>query len=120
LGSAEVTHPFHPFALLARENATSSTGKPFTLRMIRRIRYKYRIHAPPISAGALNVRQLRARYGVSMWVVYYWIERGLIEARRRKPGLPYAITISEETDRTLRHWVANSSHLAPSSPNLIE
>jgi DNA invertase Pin-like site-specific DNA recombinase len=106
-------------ALLARENAMSSTGKPFTLSMIRWIRFKYRIPAPPSPAGALNVRQLRARYGVSMWVVYYWIERGLIEARRRKPGLPYAITISEETDRTLRHWVANSSRLPPSSPNLI-
>jgi hypothetical protein len=51
-----------------------------------------------------------------MWVVYYWIERGLIDARRRKPGLPYAITISEETDRKLRNWVANSGHLPSSSP----
>jgi hypothetical protein len=103
-------------ALLARENATSSTGRPFTLSMIRWIRYKHCIPAPQIPAGTLNVRQLRERYGVSMWVVYYWIERGLIEARRRKPGLPYAITISEATDRTLRNWVANSDHLPPSFP----
>ena len=94
----------------------SSTGKPFTLSMIRWIRYKYRIPGPPIPAGTLNVRQLRNRYGVSMWVVYYWIDRGLIDARRKKPGLPYAITITEETDRTLRHWVANSAHLPPTSP----
>jgi DNA invertase Pin-like site-specific DNA recombinase len=103
-------------ALLGHENVTSSTGKPFTLSMIRWIRYKYRIPGPPIPAGTLNVRQLRNRYGVSMWVVYYWIDRGLIDARRKKPGLPYAITITEETDRKLQHWVANSAHLPPTSP----
>jgi len=63
------------------------------------------------------VRQLRERYDVSMWVVYYWIDRGLIDARRRKPGLPYAITISDATDRTLRNSVANSAHLQRSFPN---
>ncbi len=103
-------------ALLGHENVTSSTGKPFTLSMIRWIRHKYRIPGPPVPAGTLNVRQLRDRYGVSMWVVYYWIDRGLIDARRKKPGLPYAITITDEIDRTLRHWVANSAHLQPSSP----
>jgi hypothetical protein len=52
-----------------------------------------------------------------MWIVYYWIERGVIEAHRRKPGLPYAITINEPTDRMLRDWVATSSHVPPSLPN---
>jgi hypothetical protein len=26
-----------------------------------------------------------------MWVVYYWIDRGLITAQKRKPGLPYEV-----------------------------
>jgi DNA invertase Pin-like site-specific DNA recombinase len=103
-------------ALLDRDGLKSSTGKPFTISMIRWIRYKHRIFSCSLPEGSLSVRQVRARYGVSMWVVYYWIERGLIDARRRKPGLPYAITISEETDRTLRNWVANSGHLPSSSP----
>jgi hypothetical protein len=103
-------------ALLDRDGLKSSTGKPFTVSMIRWIRYKHRIFGPSLPEATLNVRQVRERYGVSMWVVYYWIERGLIDARRRKPGLPYAITISKETDRTLRNWVANSGHLPSSSP----
>ena len=103
-------------ALLDRDGLKSSTGKPFTVSMIRWIRYKHRIFGPSLPEGTLNVRQVRERYGVSMWVVYYWIERGLIDARRRKPGLPYAITISDKTDRTLRNWVANSGHLPSSSP----
>jgi Recombinase/Recombinase zinc beta ribbon domain len=102
--------------LLRREKIRSSTSKRFTVSMVRWIRFKHRIPAPAAPAGTLNVSQLRARYGVSMWVVYYWIEHGIVQAHRRKPGLPYAITISEATDGILRHWVANSGHLRTCSP----
>jgi len=52
-----------------------------------------------------------------MWVVYYWIDRGLITAQKRKPGLPYGITITDATDHRLRDWVANSSRIAIPSLN---
>jgi hypothetical protein len=52
-----------------------------------------------------------------MWVVYYWIDRGLITAQKTKPGLPYAITITDATDHRLRVWVANSSRIAIPSLN---
>jgi hypothetical protein len=103
--------------MLDRDGLTSSTGKRFTVSMIRWIRYKYRIPSPPLPAGTFNVKQLRQRYGVSMWVVYYWIDGGLITAQKRKPGLPYVITITDATDRRLRDWVANSSRIAIRSPN---
>ena len=85
-------------AKLNRDGLTSSTGKPFTVSMIRWIRYKHRIPSPPLPAGTFNVSQVRERYGVSMWVVHYWIDRGLITAQKRKPGLPYAITITDAID----------------------
>jgi hypothetical protein len=87
--------------LLNRDGLTSSTGKPFTVSMIRWIRYKHRIPGPSLPAGTFSVSQVRKRYGVSMWVVYYWIDRGLITAQRRKPGLPYAITLTDATDHRL-------------------
>jgi hypothetical protein len=46
-----------------------------------------------------------------MHVVYYWIERGHISAQQRKPGVRYAVTIADETDRELRKWVATSSRI---------
>jgi DNA invertase Pin-like site-specific DNA recombinase len=104
-------------ALLNRDGLTSSTGKHFTVSMIRWIRYKHRIPSPPLPAGTFNVNQVRNRYGVSMWVVYYWIDTGLITAQKRKPGLPYVITITDATDHRLRDWVANSSRIAIPSPN---
>jgi len=103
-------------ALLNCDRLKSSTGKPFTVSIIRWIRYKHRIPSPSLPAGALSVSQVRERYGVSLWVVHYWIERRIVTAAQRKPNAPYAITIDDDEDRRLRKWVANSGHLHPSSP----
>jgi DNA invertase Pin-like site-specific DNA recombinase len=101
--------------LLRAEGHRSSTGKPLTPSMIKWLRYKHRIPAPRPPNDTLNIHQLRERYGVSLWVVHYWIDRGVIAARQRKPNTPYAITIDQDSDQRLREWVANSSHLHPSS-----
>jgi hypothetical protein len=98
------------------EGLTSSTGKPFTVSIVRWIRFKHRIPGPSLPTGALTVSQVRERYGVSLWVVHYWIERGVVSAEQRRPNAPYAIAIDDAVDRRLRKWVANSGHLHPSSP----
>jgi hypothetical protein len=103
--------------LLNGEGLTSSTGKPFTLEMISWIRYKHRIPGPLPPAGTLTVGQVRQRYGVSLWVVHYWIERGIVSAVHHKRNTPYAITINADVDRRLREWVANSGHLRRVTPN---
>jgi hypothetical protein len=107
-------------AQLNSEGLTSSTGKPFTVSMIRWLRYRHRIPAPVAPEGTLSVRQVRERYGVSLWVVHYWIQHGHIDARQRRPGMPYAITITDEIDTKLRTWIATSSHLPAKSPTLVE
>jgi hypothetical protein len=104
-------------ALLNRDGLKSSTGRRFTVGMIRWIRHKHHIPSPPLPTDTFNVKQVRERYGVSMWVVYYWIDRGLITAQKRKLGLPYVITITDATDHRLRDWVANSSRIAVPSLN---
>jgi len=98
-------------ALFNEENLTSSTGKPFTADMISWIRFKHRISGPSRPPGTLTVNEVSERYGVSIHVVYYWIERGHISAQQRKRGAPYAITITDTTDRVLREWVATSSRI---------
>jgi DNA invertase Pin-like site-specific DNA recombinase len=104
-------------AQLRREGQNSSTtGKPITLGTIKWLRYKYRIPAPLPPDGTLNVRQVRERYGVSLWVVHYWIKRGIVPAVQLRPNAPYAITIDDNLNQNLRQWVANSNHLQLSSP----
>ena len=86
-------------ALRTEGQKSTTTGKPITLGTIKWLRYKYRIPAPPPPKGTLNVRQVRERYGVSLWVVHYWIEHGIVPAVHRKPNAPYAITIDNALDR---------------------
>ena len=83
------------------------------LGTIKWLRYKHRIQAPRPSEGTLNVGQVCEKYGVSHWVVHYWISRGIVSAKQRKSNAPYAITIDNESDRRLQQWVANSAHLHP-------
>ena len=70
--------------------------------MISWIRYKHRIPGPLPPAGTFTVAQVRQRYGVSLWVVHYWIQRRIVPATQRKPNAPYAITIDRDLDRRLR------------------
>jgi len=113
---AELHDDHEIVAQLKSNGQTSSTGRPFTVSMIRWIRYKHRITGPSLPAGTLNVSQVCERFGVSLWVVHYWIERGIVSALQRKSNAPYAITIDDCVDRRLRKWVATSSHLHPPSP----
>jgi DNA invertase Pin-like site-specific DNA recombinase len=100
--------------LLRIEGCKSTiTGKPITLGTIKWLRYKHRIQALRPSEGTMNVRQVCEKYGVSHWVVHYWIGRGIVPAKQRKRNAPYAIIIDDELDRRLQQWVANSAHLHP-------
>jgi DNA invertase Pin-like site-specific DNA recombinase len=102
--------------LLNRDGRKSTTGKPFTVSMIKWLRYKHQIPALPKPAGSLTVADICARYGVSGWVVYDWIERGILPAQR-KPGRPYAVTMNDHIDRRLQEYVANSFHIPAQSQN---
>ena len=99
------------------EGLKSATGKRFTAKMIQWVRFKHRIAAPMRPAGTLSVGDVARRYGINPTVVYYWIETGIIDARRRKPGVPYAITITDDTDRDLRERIARSSRIKQSFQN---
>src|SRR6516164_5660066 len=50
------------------EGLTSSTGKPFTVSIVRWIRFKHRIPGPSLPTGTLTVSQVCERYGISLWV----------------------------------------------------
>ena len=107
-------HPDGEIAqLMTAEGRQSSTGKPFTIDMIRWIRWKHRIPAPKPAPGDFSVRNIAERYGVSLHVVYYWIERGVVTAHQRRENTPYEIMIDDVTDQRLKDWVTTSYHMAP-------
>lgn len=108
-------------ARLNREGHVSALGKPFTGSMIQWIRYRNQI--PKITLARpeeLTVQQLAKRFGVSSNVVYYWIDRSVIQARRLNAGAPYWITLDEADEQKLRDWVRNSCRIHTASSTVLE
>jgi DNA invertase Pin-like site-specific DNA recombinase len=112
-------HDAEIVAMLNRDGVASSTGKPFTIDMVKWIRHKHRIAPASPPAGTLSVEDVRKRYGVSTWAIYHWIKNDLLPAQKRTRGTPYAITITEETDRRLRERTAGSPRISSSAHDSI-
>lgn len=88
--------------------------------MIKWIRYRYQIPAAKlIRPEELTVQQVAERFGVSSNVVYYWIERGVIPARRVNSGMPCWVTLAETDEQKLRDWVRNSPRIQKGIPNAV-
>jgi DNA invertase Pin-like site-specific DNA recombinase len=101
-----------------RDGQISATGKRYTPKIIQMIRVSYRIPAPVLKkADELTVQQVATQFGVSDHVVYYWIERGLLQARRLNEGMPYWITLNPSVEPELRAWVRNSRRIQPRHPS---
>jgi len=101
-------------ATLNEENLLSAKGKRFSPTMVKWMRYRYDIPTPSLQrSDELTVRQVANRLGVSSGVVYYWIERGHLPARRIESGSPYWITLTSEKEAELRAWVTNSNRIKP-------
>lgn len=108
-------------AHLNREGHVSALGKPFTGSMIQWIRYRYQI--PKITLARpeeLTVDQVSKRFGVSPNVVYYWIHRRVIQARRLNVGAPYWITLDQADEQKLQGWVHNSCRIHKASSMALE
>jgi hypothetical protein len=101
--------------ILNKEGVLSAKGKRFTRNMISWIRYRYDIPAPCLkSPDELTVSEVAERFAIRPGVVYYWIERGHLPARRLQTGSPYWITLSAEKEAELRTWVASSNRIKSS------
>ena len=82
--------------------------------MVSWIRYRYDIPAPCLkSLDELTVNEVAERLGVRPGVIYYWIERGQLPARRLQTGKPYWIRLGVEKEAELRARVAHSNRLKP-------
>ena len=103
------------------EGHVSALGKPFNRSMVEWIRYRYQIPRPTLIGPAeLTVQQVAERFRVSHHVVYYWIDRGVVQARRLNAGSPYWVTLNEADDQKLREWVQNSCRIHKASSTQLE
>ena len=101
---------------LNQEGLVSALGKPFTVSMIKWIRYRYKIPAAKLKdPDELTVQQVAEHFGVNPNVVYYWIQHSVIQARRLNSGTMYWIKVSETDEQKLQDWVRNSRKIQTAS-----
>jgi DNA invertase Pin-like site-specific DNA recombinase len=101
---------------LNQAGLVSAVGKPFTVSMIKWIRYAYKIPAARLKhPDELTVQQVAERFRVNPNVVYYWIEHSVIQARRLNSGAPYWITISAAGEQKLQDWIRKSRKIQTAS-----
>src|SRR5262249_49713810 len=100
-------------AQLNRDGHTSAKGKPYTTKIIQWIRWRYQIPPAPLkNAGEFTVQQVAQQFGVSTWVVYYWIEHGIItKARRLNDRAPYWIILKPADKKNRRNWVRSKKKI---------
>jgi hypothetical protein len=100
---------------LNQENLRSAKGHPFSPGMIAWIRHKHHIPAPALGEpGELTVRQLSDKFAVSEHVVYYWLAKGLLTARRPQPNGQMWIRLTTQQEHDLENWVSHSKRIAQS------
>jgi len=99
-------------AHLNEEGVRSAKGLPFNISMIKWIRHRHGIPAPQLKGpDEFTVQQFCDRFGVSRHVVYYWIEREIVEARQLNQGSPYWIKLTPAKEQELVEWVRESSRI---------
>lgn len=87
-------------------------GRLFSVDSIKWIRYLNHIPAFARRHDGLSVKEVAQRFNVGPDTVYYWIDRGVVDAKKAAPGLSWDIQIDEQKDKELREWVQDSWHLA--------
>jgi DNA invertase Pin-like site-specific DNA recombinase len=101
---------------LNKKGRRSAMGKSFTPSMISWIRYKHKIPAPTLKRPEeMTVKEASEKFKVSQHVIYYWIERGIVDVRRLNHGSPYWITINPQKETVLFERVKNSTKIHKTS-----
>jgi len=98
--------------LFNEEGLKGAKSNRFTISMIKWIRYKHVILGPVLKrSDELTVNQVMNKFAVSRYVVYHWIERKIITARRLNQGSPYWISIDTQKENELTELVKNSTKI---------
>jgi hypothetical protein len=97
---------------LNQQGINSAKGRSFTTSMIKWIKHKHRIPAPNLKRPEeLTVEKLAEKLAVSRYIVYYWIKRNIVLARRVTAGSPYWITMDPQKEEELAQWVQHSTKI---------
>ena len=108
-------------SVFIQEGIKSAKGGLFTFSIIRWIRYKHRISRTTFKRPEeLTVKEMAKKFAVSPGVVYYWINRNVITARRLNQKSPYWISLDARKEKELFQWVRNSVRIKKAQHSYID
>jgi DNA invertase Pin-like site-specific DNA recombinase len=87
-------------------------GKEFTASSIRWILYSHNITPFAPKRDGLSVKEIAEKFDVGTSTVYYWIDHGIVNARKTGPNHSWDIALDDQKYDELSAWVRNSGHLA--------
>ncbi len=96
---------------LNKSGIRTQEGKLFTIGSIRWIRFKHKIESVPRSEGSFSVKEIAKQLNVSTGIVYYWINHGILEAKKVAPGWPWEIKLDELAKEKLYKIIKESKHM---------
>jgi excisionase family DNA binding protein len=109
-------------AELAAAGLSTGAGRPFNVAAVRWMRYAHAIPAPPaptlLAPGELTVAEVAARLGVADGVIYQWISKGKLDARRGVGGR-LCVPFSRDVEETCRQRVRRSMRIRPQTETPI-
>jgi DNA invertase Pin-like site-specific DNA recombinase len=93
-------------------------GRPFDIDAVQWVRHIHKIPTPgPFTPGEISVNDAAHRLGITADAIYYWINRGHLQARRG-PGNRLCIPWTNDVETACRQRIASSGHLNPKSQPL--
>ncbi|MEC4817580.1 MAG: recombinase family protein [Scytonema sp. PMC 1069.18] len=100
---------------LNRRGLVSGKGRTFTADSVAWIRWKFQINKPLSdpkvahkgisSDGYYSTSALAEKLGVGIHTIYYWRDKGVIEAFQERPGGPWWYRVTPEVLETLRSQI---------------
>lgn len=98
---------------LNAEGLKTNKGNQYTRSGISWIRYKHSISGPNLKKpDEITVKELAKKFDINAHVVYYWIDRNVVKARKTNSGAPWWIKLDKRTENKLRQWVKDSSRIS--------
>lgn len=96
---------------LNEEGLITNKSNKFTIDSIKWIRYKHKIPCIALQKPEeLSINQVAEKFNVSHYVIRYWIEHKLINARRI--GQKFWISMGLEQESELQKITSNSTKIA--------
>lgn len=86
-------------------------GRLFTVDSIKWIRYLHNIQGLSTQRKGLSVKEAAERLNVEPGIIYYWINHGILNAKKAAPGWPWDIQMDEQKEAELRERVQKSRRL---------